>query len=138
MKNNYFFPIKKNLSLILLYVFFIIISIVLIQVESQKVKRNSERVLKDYPMVSIRDSINSKIVKINFPEGIKVYPEIRQVELFNGDQWTIFAKTTKDNISLGNILEVGSHIFKGPDLDSIIIQNFLETDTLTYRLKLLY
>lgn len=139
MKKNSIYPFKRKRYLVLMYVIFIIISILIFQIQKRKVINRSDRFYGEYPFLSLDDSINSKILRIHFSEGNKVYPEIRQVELLNGEQRTIFAKSTKDGVSLGNMLEVGSYIYKESNRDSLTIQNIIGSDTLTYyRVKLFF
>jgi hypothetical protein len=86
----------------------------------------------EYPLITEGDSINGMVSYIFHPDGYKENPYGRYIKVSNEGKRTILAKRNKSRIVIGDVIKVGSHLYKLSASDTIRLQNISNQDTSTY------
>ncbi len=87
---------------------------------------------KEYPLITEGDSINGMVSYIFHPDGYKENPYGRYIKVSNEGKRTVLAKRNKSRIVIGDVIKVGSHLYKLSANDTIRLQNISNQDTSTY------
>lgn len=103
---------------------------------TNKMNKRTRRLNIEYPLITKEDSINGMVNFIFHPDGFKENPYGRYIKVSNEVKKSILAKGNEEHIVIGDVIKVGSHLYKEQDSNTIRLQNISNQDTSTYYFEL--
>lgn len=131
----YNMKLKARNALIFL-AFFIVATFILDHFLTKKMNKRTRRLNIEYPLITKEDSINGMVNFIFHPDGFKENPYGRYIKVSNEGKKSILAKRNEEHTVIGDVIKVGSHLYKEPGSDTIRLQNISNQDTSTYYFEL--
>jgi hypothetical protein len=121
---------------LIFFSFFLPVAILIFIYSTRKMEKIESELLLEYPLIVEKDSVHSVVLSIYYPEKFRINPYGRRVVLSGSGKGTILARPDINQLVIGDVIKVGSRLYKEPGSDTIMLQNISGQDTLSYFFKL--
>jgi hypothetical protein len=120
----------------IIFGFFLPVTLLIFFITIRKMNRIEAKLALEYPLIADSDSINGIILSIFHPEKFRVNPYFRNIVLSGSGKRSIHARPDSNQLVIGDVIKVGSRLYKEPGSDTIMLQNISGEDILRYYFKL--